>query len=165
MVFAGIGYFAMLFDPRDPPEGARRGARLISAFAVIVSNIVLGSLITLKEISLYGTDISASSVRLTSLADETIGGYTIWVPSSMILIAAIIFILNGWNAAEARRWNARYELMRGSNSAVLEFPETAAELHLKVAEPNRNMGRTLALASFAMFSIVMITIVTLVYAL
>jgi putative membrane protein len=83
----------------------------------------------------------------------------------MVLIAAIILVLNGWNAAEVRRWNTRYELMRGSNVAALEFPETAAELRLKVEKPNRDMGRTLALGAFAMFSIVMITLVTIVYAL
>ena len=55
--------------------------------------------------------------------------------------------------------------MRGSNVAALEFPETAAELRLKVEKPNRDMGRTLALGAFAMFSIVMITLVTIVYAL
>jgi putative membrane protein len=32
-------------------------------------------------------------------------------------------------------------------------------------KPNRDMGRTLALGAFAMFSIVMITLVTIVYAL
>ena len=83
----------------------------------------------------------------------------------MILIAAIILVMNGWNAAEVRRWNNRHALMRGSNSAALEFPETAEELRLKVDKPNRDMGRTLALGAFAMFSIVMITVVTIVYAL
>ncbi|RKF12489.1 cytochrome c oxidase assembly protein [Roseovarius spongiae] len=166
MVLAGIWYFSMLFDPKDPPKGARRGARLISGFVVIVSNIFLGSLTTLKEVALYASSQTAGNSHLLSaLADETIGGYTIWVPSSMVLIVAIILVLNGWNAAEVRRWDSRYDLTRGSNSAVLEFPETAEELRLKVTKPNRDMGRTLALGAFAMFSIVMITIMTIVYAL
>jgi putative membrane protein len=165
MVLAGIWYFGMLFDPRDPPEGARRGARLISGFAVIVSNIFLGSLTTLKEVSLYASYQTAGTGLLDPLSDETMGGYTIWVPSSMLMIAAIILVMNGWNAAEVRRWNSRYELVRGSNSAALEFPETAEELRLKVAEPNRDMGRTLAIGALVMFLIVMTTVVTIVYAL
>jgi len=166
MVLAGIWYFAMLFDPRDPPEGAKRGARLISGFVVIVSNIFLGSLTTLKEVALYASyQLSRSKTGLNALADETIGGYTIWVPSSMIMIAAIILVMNGWNAAEERRWESRYDLMRKSNSAALDFPETAEELRLKVAKPNRDMGRTLAMGAFAMFVVVMITLVTIVYAL
>ena len=28
------------------------------------------------------------------------GGYTIWVPSSMVIIVAIILVFNGWNAAD-----------------------------------------------------------------
>jgi len=55
--------------------------------------------------------------------------------------------------------------MRKSNSAALDFPETAEELRLKVAKPNRDMGRTLAMGAFAMFVVVMITLVTIVYAL
>ena len=165
MVLAGIWYFGMLFDPRDPPEGARRGARLISGFAVIVSNIFLGSLTTLKEVSLYASYQTAGTGLIDPLSDETMGGYTIWVPSSMLMIAAIILVMNGWNAAEVRRWNSRYELVRGSNSAALEFPETAEELRLKVAKPNRDMGRTLAIGALVMFFIVMTTVVTIVYAL
>jgi putative membrane protein len=89
MVLAGIWYFGMLFDPRDPPEGARRGARLISGFAVIVSNIFLGSLTTLKEVSLYASYQTAGTGLLDPLSDETMGGYTIWVPSSMVSASAI----------------------------------------------------------------------------
>ena len=165
MTLAGLWYFSMMFDHRDPPEGARRGARLISGFVVIVSNIFLGSLTTFKEVTLYVLRSSPyHSGRLGSLVDETVGGYMIWIPSSMVLIVAIILVMNGWNAAEERRWNSRGDLMRNSNSAALEFPETAAELRLKVNGPNRDMGRTLALCAFAMFTIVMATVVTIVYA-
>ena len=86
------------------------------------------------------------------------------MPSSFVIIAAIILVFNGWNAAEVRRWNARND-WTGSNAAALEFPETAHELRLKVADPNRRMGRTLALASAAMFATVMITAATIIYAL
>jgi len=158
MVAAGLWFFAILLDPRDPPEGARRGARLLCGVVVIVSNILLGSLTTLKEMVLYG----APGLRggLSALSDETMGGYTIWVPSSMIMIAAIILVFNGWNRAEERRWNARHAIMRQSNSAALEFPETAEELRLKVAKPNRDMARTLAFCVLAMFAIVIVTAVT-----
>ena len=39
------------------------------------------------------------------------------------------------------------------------------ELRLKVAEPNRDMGRTLAIGALVMFLIVITTVVTIVYAL
>ena len=158
MTMAGLWFFAMILDPRDPPEGARRGARLLCGVVVIVSNILLGSLTTLKEVVLYGPP--GTRGNLSAMADETIGGYTIWVPSSMAMIAAIILVLNGWNRAEERRWNARHAQLRQSNSAALEFPETAEELRLKVAKSNRDIGRTLAFAVVAMFATVMITTIT-----
>lgn len=158
MALAGLWYFSLILDPRDPPVGAQRGARLLSGFVVIVSNILLGSLTTLKEIVLYGPPGARGTV--SALSDEAMGGYTIWVPSSMVMIAAIFLIFNGWNRAEERRWSARHVLMRQSNSAALEFPETAAELRLKVAKPNRDMGRTLALGALAMFAIVVVTAIT-----
>jgi len=160
MVATGLWYFAMLLDPRDPPEGHARGARLMSGFVLIVSNILLGSLTTLKETVVYSEYHSlAGSSTMSPLVDETIGGYTIWVPSSMIMILAIILVLNEWHRAEERRWANRFAHQQ-SNSAALEFPETAEELWLKVSDPNRQMGRSLALGALAMFSLVMVTAIS-----
>ncbi len=157
MTALGLWYFAMLLDPRDPPKGHARAARLVSGFVLIVSNIVLGSITTLKETVVYAQFHSrAWEGALTAMSDETIGGYTIWVPSSMIMIVAIILVLNEWHRAEERRWSTRFANRR-SNSAALEFPETAHELSLKVADPNQQMGRSLALGAVAMFFLVVMT--------
>ena len=160
MVAAGISYFSAVFDPGSIVGSWPYGARLISAFVVIVSNILLGALVTLKEISLYSSAPMAFSAGADlGLSDETIGGYIIWVPSSMVMIATIMFILNGWNRFEEVCWQARNE-RRGSNSAALEFPETAYELKLKTAGPNRRMGRTLAIGALSMFAMVITTTIT-----
>ena len=165
MTLAGLNFFAVVLDRRDAPEGATQSLRLLALVGVILSNILLGSLTTMKETVLYtGYDIAGRLWGITPLADETTGGYTIWVPSSFVIIAAIILVFNGWNAAEVRRWNARND-WTGSNAAALEFPETASEQRLKTTEPNRRMGRTLALISAAMFATVMITGATIIYAL
>jgi putative membrane protein len=160
MMATGLWYFAMLLDPRDPPEGHARGARLMSGFVLIVSNILLGSLTTLKATVIYSEYHSlVRSGTLSPMADETIGGFTIWVPSSMVMILSIILVLNEWNRAEEQRWAMRFT-HRCSNSAALEFPETAAELQLKVADPNRQVGRSLALGALAMFCLVMVTAIS-----
>ena len=165
MVLTGLLFFSIIFDRRDAPEGAVQSLRLFALIGIIVSNILLGSLTTLKSVALYaGYGVAVRLWGFTPLADETIGGYTIWVPSSILLIVAIIVVFNGWNAAEVRRWNARHD-WSGSNTAALAFPETADELRVKVATPNRRMSRTLALTAATMFAIVMITTTTLVYAL
>ena len=164
MTLAGLNFFAVVPDRRDAPEAATQSLRLLALVGVIVSNILLGSLTTMKEVVLYTAyDTAGRLWNFAPLADETTGGYTIWVPSSFVIIAAIILVFNGWNAAELRRWNARHG-WSGSNAAALDFPETAQELRLKVTEPNRRMGRTLALVSAAMFVTVMITGATIIYA-
>lgn len=164
MTLAGLNFFAVVLDRRDAPEAATQSLRLLALVGVIVSNILLGSLTTMKETVLYTAYDDAGRLwNLAPMADETTGGYTIWVPSSFVIIAAIILVFNGWNAAEVRHWNARH-LWTGSNSAALEYPETAYELRLKVTEPNRRMGRTLALVSAAMFATVIITGATIIYA-
>lgn len=157
MMVTGLWYFAMLLNPRDPPEGHARGARLMSGIVLIVSNIFLGSLTTLKATVVYTEYQSLDwSGALSPMSDETIGGFTIWVPSSMVMILAIFLVLNDWHRSEERRWANRFAHQR-PNSAALEFPETAAELLLKVADPNRRIGRSLALGAFAMFFLVMVT--------
>jgi len=165
MALVGLNFFAVVFDRRDAPQGAVQSLRLLALVGVILSNILLGSLTTMKEVVLYTAyDIAGRLWSFAPMADEATGGYTIWVPSSFVIIAAIIVVFNGWNAAEVRRWNARND-WSGSNAAALEFPETAFELRLKVTDPNRRMGRTLALVSAAMFATVFITGATIIYAL
>ena len=160
LMLTGLWYFAMLLDPRDPPEGAARGARLLTGVAVVFSNILLGALIALKDSVAYGP--AGMHGGLATLSDEAIGGYVIWVPSSILMIVATVLALHGWNRAEERRWAMRHEIMRRSNSAALEFPETAEELWIKVAKPNRVMARTLGLVVVAMFTLVIATAIGVV---
>jgi len=165
MALTGLVFFAVVLDRRDAPQGAIQSLRVLALVGVILSNILLGALTTMKTVAIYsGYGIAGRLWGLAPLDDETVGGYTIWVPSSMVIIVAIILVFNGWNTAETRHWNARND-WAGSNAAALEYPETAYELRLKVADPNRRMGRTLALAAATMFAAIMITATTLIYAL
>ena len=160
MALSGLVFFALVLDGRDTSDSSTHGLRLLALIGVILSNILLGSLTTLKEVVLYtGYDLPDRLWGMDPLADETIGGYVIWVPSSMIIIVAILFAFHTWNAAEVRRWQNRHA-WSGSNAAALEFPETAQELHLKVAAPNRKMGRTLAVVALTIFLVVLATAIT-----
>lgn len=161
MLAAGFLFFAMIFSRRDTTTGQGHGLRVVLLFATLLSNTLLGALTTLKQTALYTAyDIEGRLFDFAPLDDETIGGFVIWVPSSMMIIIAIILTFHGWNAAEERRLARRYE-WTGSNTAALEFPETAAELRLKVAGPNRRMGLGLALGCFVVFGIVMAMAITI----
>lgn len=164
MVLAGLNFFAVVFGRQGPPDGAPHSLRLVALVGIILSNILLGSLTTLKGTVLYsGYDIAGRLWDFAPLADETVGGYTIWVPSSFVIVAAIILVFNGWNALEVRQWNARHD-WSGSNAAALEYPETAQELRLKVSDRNLRLVRTLALIAATMFVGAIVTVTTLVYA-
>ena len=163
MVLAGLNFFVATLDRRDGPEHANHRARILALVGVILSNILLGSLTTMKESLLYTAyDIAGRLWGFSPMIDESTGGYTIWVPSSFVIIVAIMVVFNGWNRAEVRRWNMRHS-WSGSNAAALDFPETAQELRMKVAVPNRRLGRTLALISATMFVTVLITGTTIIY--
>ncbi len=156
MAATGVLFFARLLDRRGDPVAMEQAPRLVAILVVILSNILLGSLTTLKEARLYPGYAGG-------LADEAIGGYTIWVPSSILMIAAILLLFVRWNAAEQRRWQNRH-LGGGSNSAALEFPETARELRLKTEAPNRSIARLLGALS-AGIAVTVISAVSVIVAL
>ena len=92
------------------------------------------------------------------LADETIGGLVIWIPGSMMCVIAILAVIHRWDKREHRGYEHRLAI-RGatwspSNSRALEWPETAEELRLKVATPNRVAGLALGATSVSIFVIV-----------
>ena len=161
MLLAGLLFWWMIFDRRDPPAAPDRRRRAYFLVLSIVSTILLGALTTLKETVLYTAyDIQGRLFGVTPMADEIIGGYTIWVPSSMMSIIAILIVLHEWSKQEERRFSRRHFWM-SSNSAALEFPETAAELRIKVRAPNRATGLALAATSLSMFVIAFSTIVVI----
>jgi len=157
LFLAGLIFWGAVLDRRDPPEGALRPMRALALLLAIVSNILLGSLTTLKEVVLYPAyDLHERLFSASPMSDEVIGGYTIWVPSSMIFIVGVLIVLHGWGKYEDRQFNLRH-LWSGSNSSALEYPETAAELRLKLRSPNQATAVVLASVSLGIFIIVFAT--------
>lgn len=163
MAASGVNFFVCVLDRRDGPRAHLQAPRLLAVVTVILSNILLGSVTTLKETVRYsGYDVAGRLWDVAPLVDETVGGYAIWVPSSMVMIVAMLFIFTGWNAAETRRWDSRHALIRRSNSAALEFPETARELRLRTDGPNRRIAAALATVSISIFLVVLLTVIVIV---
>jgi putative membrane protein len=148
-----------MFDRRDSPAGIPHQVRLLMLIGTIVSNILIGSLTTLKEIVLYTAyDDIGRLFAMSPLADESTGGYTMWVPASMMCLVALLIVIHGWGKQETRRF-ARSRGWSASNSAALDNPQTAEELLIKVREPNRSAAITLAATSATMFVISLSTAV------
>lgn len=160
MLGAGLLFWLLIFDPRDPPKGLRHGVRLVMLVGTILSNIVLGALTTLKERVLYSAyDLEGRLFDIAPLTDEVTGGYTIWVPASMMCVIAIIIAMNRWAGHEEKQDAQRLE-WSSSNSRTLEFPETAEELRLKVRASNRALALSMSLLSLS----ILLTVFTVVIA-
>lgn len=138
MLAAGLIFFWLLFDRRDPPQATSHRVRLLMLLGTIVSNILIGSLTTLKTVVLYAAyDIDGRLFSTPPLVDEASGGYVMWVPASMMCVIAILIVLHGWGKHEERVYQRHRSRWSSSNSAALEFPQTAEELRIKVKTANR----------------------------
>jgi putative membrane protein len=161
MLLAGMIFFWKVFERRHPPKGYGYAGRQFMLIGGIVSNILLGSITTLKDIVVYTAyDIQGRLFTLTALVDEQTGGYIIWVPSSMMLLVSILITLWGWNGYEEARLRRR-DMGGLSNSDALEFPQTASELWIKVSARNRSVRHVLALVPLSIFAITMSTMITI----
>jgi putative membrane protein len=151
MLAAGLLFFYLMFDRRDPPAGLSYPVRLLLLIGTAVSNSLIGSITTLKTVVVYTAyDVDGRLFGIPPLADEAIGGYIMWMPASMMCLIAILLVLHGWGKQETRAY-ARSTRWSASNSAALEFPQTADELRIKVKTVNKTTGLTLASVAIAMF--------------
>ena len=155
MLLAGLIFFWRIFERATPPKGLPYGARILMLIAQSLFSILLGAMITLKEVVLYPVyDIQGRLFVESALADEQAGGFIIWIPAPMMGLISIIIIISAWNRFEVQRYE-RYLAGSLSNSAALEFPQTAEELWMKVKKPNRDTALGVALLPLGMFILVM----------
>lgn len=155
MLLAGLMFFWRIFERAPPPKGLRYGQRIFMLIVQSLFSIVLGSMTTLKEVVLYSVyDIDGRLFVESPLADEQAGGFIIWVPAPMMGLIAILVLMSAWNRFEVQRFQ-RYLSGSLSNSAALEFPETAEELWMKVEKPNRDTALGVALLPIGIFLFLM----------
>ncbi len=155
MLAAGVVFWSAMLDPRDPPKAIGHRTREVILIGTILSNMLLGSFTTLKAVVLYPAyDIQGRLFDMAPMADEAAGGFLIWAPSSMMSLIGMMLVMNLWNRAEETRLRRFRSGALRSNSAALEFPETAEELRLATTAVNLRTGRLLGLLSATMFVIV-----------
>lgn len=137
MLAAGLLFFWRIFDSRPAPKGLTHGKRLMMLLMVILTQIGLGAYLTLKSEVLYPAyDIAGRMLVTKPLADEMIGGFIVWVPSSMMCLAAAILVIHAWGKEEAlaeERW-AR------SGREFTRRPVTGADLIAQAQPKNRMLA-------------------------
>jgi putative membrane protein len=177
MLIAGLLFWWVIFDRRPPKSvldldddrppwwrvlgrrsqyGLRYGVRAVMLGLVILSNILLGAVTVLKSVELYPVyDLHGRLFGYTPMADEQLGGFIIWVPSSMMCVVAVLIVLRllAFFEAGVRR---RAWAQPGSNAIALLYPTTGAEL-IRLARPkNRSMAFGLSVFVMSIFATVML---------
>lgn len=155
MLLAGLIFFWRIFERAPPPRGLSYGLRIVLLIAQSGFAILLGSMTMLKETVLYWAyDVEGRLFVESAIADEEAGGFFIWVPAPMMGLVSIVILITAWNRHEVLRFE-RFLTGPRSNSAALEFPETAEELWMKVEKPNRSVALGVALLPLGTFLFLM----------
>jgi putative membrane protein len=97
MVVDGILFWWLVLDPRpSPPARARFGVRLALAIVVMFPQIVMGAVIALANRDLYPYYDFCGRVipDMSAHTDQVIGGIVIWIPSAMMSVIALLFVLS-----------------------------------------------------------------------
>jgi putative membrane protein len=80
------------------------GAAVLYLFATTVQSGGLGALLVVSPTVWYGGNSAAAAARgLTPLEDQQLGGLLMWVPASLIFVAAGLTTLAGWLRESDRR--------------------------------------------------------------
>jgi putative membrane protein len=150
MLAAGLLFFWRIFDPRPAPKGLAYGKRLMMLLMVMLTQIGLGAYLTLKSEVLYPAyEIAGAMSSMKPLADEMIGGFIVWVPSSMMCLVAVIVVIHAWGKEETRaeeRWTR-------SQRNIPSRPVTGAELIARAQPKNRMLAIGVAGFVVMMFGI------------
>ncbi len=103
MLGAGLAFWWCVLDRRPPPAGCRYGVRMMMIWLALLANIVIGAYLAFKGTILYPAyEATGRLLGLGALADEQLGGATIWIPGSMMFVLAALLVIHAWGRNEAR---------------------------------------------------------------
>jgi len=141
MLLSGLVFFWCIFDFRPALTGIRYGVRLMMLWITILSNIILGSYLTLKKPVLYTAYAEFSRVwDFSQLEDEQLGGMLIWNPSSMMGLVAVLIVIHMLGRHETREEQHRTMRLMQQGYGRNEPPMTGADLIQAAAGKNRAMA-------------------------
>lgn len=149
MLIAGLLFWWRIFDTRPAPAGLGYGTRLMMLWLVILSNIGLGAYTTLKSVTLYPAyDQVGRLFDVLPLTDEMVGGFIIWVPSSMMCVVALLIVIHFWGRQETRAEEKR----QTSAAHAALYPTTGAQLRAQAKRKNNVLAIGIAAFMAAVFA-------------
>lgn len=150
MLAAGLLFFWRVFDMRSPPMGLGYGKRLMMLLMAILTHIGLGAYLTLKSEVLYPAyDVVGRFFGMKPLSDEMIGGFIVWMPSSMMCLVAVIIVIHMWGKEETRSEERR---IAGTGLRLDWHPTTGADLIARAQPKNRMLAAGVAGFVILMFA-------------
>jgi len=154
MLAAGFLFFAMVFGRRDRPTDPPHFLRIVLLFAGIVANILLGAVTVFKTRVLYTAyDIEGRLFGIAPLADETGGGFVLWVPASMMMIVAVIIVIYDWNLAEKKRLRRGHGIL-AARAQGAEATRSVGAAGGDVAASNSRLGLLLGFSVLTIFGLI-----------
>lgn len=148
LLLAGLLFWTRIFERRPTPHGPSHAVRLMMLLLAILTQIALGAFITIKTTIFYNAYVAAEQAALVNpIADESRGGFFIWVVSSFLSLIGIIAVADMWGRHETRM-DAKRTRWSSSNSAILLYPRTGKALREMARIKNR--GLAIGLAAFAL---------------
>lgn len=141
LLVTGLFFFSVLFDPRAAPAGPRLGTRLAMFWFAAMGNILLGALLSFKTDPLYHAyDVMGRMFGLNPIADEQIGGLTMWIPGCMMFALSALVVLHRWGEEEDR-----------ADARRVRMGTAAAHAQARAEQAGRaNRALAIGLGSFAL---------------
>jgi len=108
MVINGIFFWWLILDPRPrPPARISVLARVLLIFAIELPQMILGAILSLSTSDHYPVyRICGRIMPMTALSDQHYGGLIIWLPGTMMSLAAMIVVLVNLRLNEERAEHA-----------------------------------------------------------
>lgn len=149
----GLLFWSRIFDTRSGPRAVPHGTRLMMLWLAILAQILIGSATSLKSAIWY-------PAYGGGMADEAVGGILLWIPSSLLTLIGLLFVVHLWGRHETRL-DLRRTSWSPSNSAILLYPQTARALRTLAAAKNRRLA--LSMLAFVLFIFSAALIVAVAY--
>ncbi len=95
VVLADLPFWWLILDPRPrPPARLGQGVRILMLVLVMMPMILVGAIIGLSRHDLYPVyEICGRFFPLDPVTDQQIGGLIIWIPGSLLAVAAALIAL------------------------------------------------------------------------